>query len=222
VGNSDQNCRNFGKTSELWFAIPVNHVKIATSWVATLSALIGNSHEVHETGEDVGTLASVGTLTCVGCGYALSLSAMEDQVPRCPTCGGSRFKRASLFEQPTVDTEAVGPPQAEPAWLDRLRTEIEDPGAYLAFDDGARRQLFPVETGWMRIGRSSASDLQLDDPTVSRRHALIVLTADGELRGLDDRSLNGLFVNGERVEWAPLTDGDELEIGRYRLHVIEA
>jgi hypothetical protein len=158
----------------------------------------------------------------VGCGYALSLSAMEDQVPRCPTCGGSTFKRASLFEQPTVDTEAVAPPKAEPAWLDRLRTEIEDPGAYLAFDDGARRQLHPIETGWMRIGRSSASDLQLDDPTVSRRHALIVLTADGELRGLDDRSLNGLFVNGERVEWAPLADGDELEIGRYRVHVIEA
>ena len=49
-----------------------------------------------------------------------------------------------------------------------------------------------------------------------------MLTDDGELRGLDDRSLNGLFVNGERVEWAPLADGDELEIGRYRLHVIDA
>jgi pSer/pThr/pTyr-binding forkhead associated (FHA) protein len=38
---------------------------------------------------------------------------------------------------------------------------------------------------------------------------------------LDDRSLNGLYVNGERVDWAPLNDGDELEIGRYRLYVIE-
>ena len=64
--------------------------------------------------------------------------------------------------------------------------------------------------------------MRLDDPTVSRRHALVVLTETGDLRALDDRSLNGLFVNGERVEWAPLDDGDELEIGRFRLHVLAA
>ena len=79
-----------------------------------------------------------------------------------------------------------------------------------------------LEAGWTRIGRSSAADVRFDDATVSRRHALIVLTEDGELRALDDRSLNGLFVNGERVDWAPLTDGDELEIGCYRLHVLVA
>ncbi len=49
-----------------------------------------------------------------------------------------------------------------------------------------------------------------------------MLTETGELRALDDRSLNGLFVNGERVDWAPLADGDELEIGRYRLYLLEA
>ena len=49
-----------------------------------------------------------------------------------------------------------------------------------------------------------------------------MLTDTGELRALDDRSLNGLFVNGEHVDWAPLADGDELEIGRYRLYVLEA
>ena len=80
----------------------------------------------------------------------------------------------------------------------------------------------PIDAGWAKIGRSSAADLLLDDPTVSRRHALVVRTDEGELRALDDRSLNGLFVNGERVEWAPLKDGDELEIGRYRLYVINA
>jgi pSer/pThr/pTyr-binding forkhead associated (FHA) protein len=50
----------------------------------------------------------------------------------------------------------------------------------------------------------------------------VVLTEAGDLKALDDRSLNGLFLNGERVEWAPLADGDELEIGRYRLYVIGA
>jgi pSer/pThr/pTyr-binding forkhead associated (FHA) protein len=38
---------------------------------------------------------------------------------------------------------------------------------------------------------------------------------------LDDRSLNGVFVNGDPVEWSSLSDGDELAIGRYRLHVID-
>ena len=70
--------------------------------------------------------------------------------------------------------------------------------------------------------QSGSADICLDDATVSRRHALIVRTPEDELRALDDRSLNGLFVNGEQVEWAPLSDGDELEIGRYRLYVLEA
>jgi pSer/pThr/pTyr-binding forkhead associated (FHA) protein len=39
---------------------------------------------------------------------------------------------------------------------------------------------------------------------------------------LDDRSLNGVYVNGERVQWSELSDGDEVGIGRYRLHVIDA
>jgi len=48
-------------------------------------------------------------------------------------------------------------------------------------------------------------------------------TAPHQLEGvrlLDDRSLNGVFVNGERVEWTTLQDGDEIEIGRYRLNFI--
>ena len=56
---------------------------------------------------------------------------------------------------------------------------------------------------------------------MSRRHALIVKTESGDLRVLDDRSLNGLFVNGDQVEWSHLRDGDELAIGRYRLHLVD-
>ena len=74
---------------------------------------------------------------------------------------------------------------------------------------------------WTRVGRSLAADVRFDDPTVSRRHALIVRQADG-VRVLDDRSLNGVFVNGERVEWRVLRDGDEIVVGRYRLHFLEA
>jgi pSer/pThr/pTyr-binding forkhead associated (FHA) protein len=48
-----------------------------------------------------------------------------------------------------------------------------------------------------------------------------VQTPEGELRVLDDRSMNGILVNGEPVDWSPLADGDQLQIGRYTLSVIE-
>ena len=71
---------------------------------------------------------------------------------------------------------------------------------------------------WTRVGRSLAADVRFDDPTVSRRHALLVRQPDG-VRVLDDRSLNGVFVNGERIEWRMLEDGDEIVVGRYQLRL---
>jgi hypothetical protein len=178
------------------------------------------SPELHESGEQV-DLDGAGSLVCLECGFAISIAAL-DSLPTCPTCGGARFGRASIFEQPTVDSSAVEVADRPPAWLHEARTELDESGRYLAFEDSNKLTVLKLEQGWTRIGRSGAADLRLDDPTVSRRHALVVLTADGDLRALDDRSLNGLFVNGEQVEWAPLSDGDELEIGRYRLYVLEA
>jgi FHA domain/Zinc-ribbon containing domain len=188
--------------------------------------------EVHRSGEEVGPLAGPGSLRCVECGYALSLPALEElaaeePVPPCPLCGGTRFRRVPIFEpesdQPTLDLAPLAAEaETAPGWLADARAHA-DPGAYLVFlANDSQPSLFRLPEGWTRIGRSAAADLRLDDPTVSRRHALVVRTEDGELRALDDRSLNGLFVNGERVEWTPLSDGDVLDIGRYRLYVIEA
>ncbi len=76
--------------------------------------------------------------------------------------------------------------------------------------------------GWCRCrtaGRESAH-VRFDDPTVSRRHALVYHDEHGA-RILDDRSLNGVFKNGERVEHAELGDGDEVAIGRFRLYFLE-
>jgi predicted nucleic acid-binding Zn-ribbon protein len=177
--------------------------------------------EIHETGERI-TLAQPGSLLCVGCGWAFALASI-DSLPECPNCSGRRFRRASLFESAGMKTAAVAAPQATPEWLTEARAELEQPGTYLAFDEGGGDYVvIRLEAGWTRVGRSGAADVRLDDPTVSRRHALVVLTDTGELRALDDRSLNGLFVNGERVEWAPLADEDELEIGRFRLYVLTA
>ena len=93
---------------------------------------------------------------------------------------------------------------APPSWLDEAREHGVRPGHYLAFrDDDGEIVTFAIERGWTRIGRSANADLRLDDPSVSRRHALVVAEAGKPLRVLDDRSLNGVFVNGETVEWAP-------------------
>ena len=83
------------------------------------------------------------------------------------------------------------------------------PGRYLAFEQDGRIVVCPVSREWTRIGRSLAADIRFDDATVSRRHALIA-SEEGGVRVLDDRSLNGIQVNGRRVEWSPLVDGDEL------------
>ena len=63
-----------------------------------------------------------------------------------------------------------------------------------------------------RVYRGSLSDLFLDDITVSRRHAEIIREGDA-YRVRDAGSLNGTYVNRERVEEAPLTHGDVLQVG---------
>jgi predicted RNA-binding Zn-ribbon protein involved in translation (DUF1610 family) len=177
---------------------------------------VDEGFKVRESGQ-----LSAGSLVCVGCGYSVALE-LDDDVPRCPACGETRFRRASLFESRTLDTEAISPAPTLPTWLDEAREGLDPTGRYVAYEEDGEPVIVDLPTGWTRIGRSTAADLRLDDATVSRRHALIVRTPENELRALDDRSLNGLFVNGERVEWTPLRDGDELEIGRYRLYVLVA
>ena len=106
-------------------------------------------------------------------------------------------------------------------WITELREGIDVPGQYLAYRGSDSNVIaFSLDREWTRIGRSLAADIRFDDPTVSRRHALIVRQPDG-LRVVDDRSLNGVFVNGERVEWSTLADGDEIVIGRHHLHFID-
>jgi hypothetical protein len=182
--------------------------------------LIGESaNDVHHAGETAG---GVGSFICQGCSLPVSFEPTES-IPRCPNCGSSDFRRASLFEQPTLRDIGVPRPSSRPAdWLDGVRESITDPGKYLAMFADGRTRLIALSTGWSRIGRSRTADIRLDDPTVSRRHAVIVQTPEGELRVLDDRSMNGIRVNDEPVDWSSLADGDELQIGRYSLSVIES
>jgi predicted nucleic acid-binding Zn-ribbon protein len=168
-----------------------------------------------------GTLAGTGSFRCQRCGHVITLAA-PDTLPECPGCGAQSFQRASLFG-PTRFQRGEGhepAPQEDTAWLETARREITSPGVHLAWQDHGTTHVVVVHMEWTRVGRSLAADVRFDDPTVSRRHALVVRGPDG-LRVLDDRSLNGVFVNGQRVESHALADGDELVLGRYHLHVLE-
>ncbi|MEA2474168.1 MAG: hypothetical protein QOE06_2083 [Thermoleophilaceae bacterium] len=81
---------------------------------------------------------------------------------------------------------------------------------------GRSGETFPVDTERMRIGRSPDAEIFLDDVTVSRNHAMLVRRRDG-LHIDDLGSLNGTYVNRRRIESHKLVDGDELQIGKYKL-----
>ncbi len=163
-----------------------------------------------------GTLAGAGSFRCDSCGFAVGLQEL-DQVPSCPECGGQEFRRSSMFTRAPRQEEH--PVQGPPEWLQEARDALVSEGDYLAFEDAQRVHVITLQDGWTRIGRSLSAHVRFDDPTVSRRHALIYRDDSGA-RVLDDRSLNGVFRNGERVELAELEDGDEIAVGRYRLFFI--
>ena len=76
---------------------------------------------------------------------------------------------------------------------------------------------FALDKEVVTAGRHPDSDIFLDDITVSRRHAEIRRTADGGYEACDTGSLNGTYLNRERIDSAPLANGDELQIGKFKL-----
>lgn len=171
-----------------------------------------------------GSYPGPGTYFCLGCGAHLALQE-EDPLPTCPGCGGAEFRLDSIFasmQEHQTTAEFTVHAEPTPSWLDEARAGVPPGSRHLICHDGDAKVLdFEIGRGWTRIGRSVAADIRLDDPSVSRRHALLVAEAGKPVRVLDDRSLNGVFVNGEETEWSKLEDGDELAIGRYRLFTLE-
>jgi pSer/pThr/pTyr-binding forkhead associated (FHA) protein len=100
--------------------------------------------------------------------------------------------------------------------------EVTAHGPALVIRAGGGRvgESFPVDGERMSIGRRPDSEVFLDDVTVSRDHALLIRR--GEDWYLDDcGSLNGTYVNRQRVDSHRLEDGDELQIGKYKLSYLE-
>jgi pSer/pThr/pTyr-binding forkhead associated (FHA) protein/DNA-binding transcriptional MerR regulator len=98
---------------------------------------------------------------------------------------------------------------------------IEGPALVVRSGGGRSGETYAVESERLGIGRGPENEVFLDDVTVSRRHAVLVHRDDGYYID-DEESLNGTYVNRRRVESAKLEDGDEVQIGKYRLTFLES
>jgi pSer/pThr/pTyr-binding forkhead associated (FHA) protein len=154
----------------------------------------------------------------------------------CPECGFSNAEGANYCQRcgAFIGTPEGGAGSGEGAESSTATYRIDETGELVPVEieevvragGGAARgvragggrvgESFPLEGNRMTIGRRPDSDVFLDDVTVSRDHALIVRRGD-EFHLDDLGSLNGTYVNRRRIESHHLEDGDELQIGKYKL-----
>jgi pSer/pThr/pTyr-binding forkhead associated (FHA) protein len=130
----------------------------------------------------------------------------------CARCGALLVKDeggAEATQTFTPDDRDDTPAEA----LDALG--VKGPALVVRSGGGRAGEMFTLD-GETTIGRSPDCGIFLDDVTVSRKHA-ILREREGGFFIEDQGSLNGTFVNRRRVESAQLDDGDELQIGKYRL-----
>ena len=138
----------------------------------------------------------------------------------CSSCGSA----LDLQDDRTITLTAVDPLQDAPGADDDVVVavgELPAEGAVLIVRAGAQAgDRFALAEGVTHLGRHPDSEIMLDDITVSRRHAEVERTAEGWI-ATDAGSLNGTYVNQERIDRAVLHHGDELQIGKFRLVLFE-
>jgi hypothetical protein len=133
----------------------------------------------------------------------------------CSKCGTALVRDSSGADT----TMAFDPEELEEASpLEDLG--MEGPALVVRSGGGRAGEHFVPQEDSTTIGRSPDCDIFLDDVTVSRQHA-ILRRSDGQFVIEDQGSLNGTFVNRRRIESAELADGDELQIGKYRLSFLQ-
>jgi hypothetical protein len=130
----------------------------------------------------------------------------------CPSCGAPRVP------QPPDDTTAsIGIGELDPQHeLGEMPALAPDTGMLVVVRGPNAGSRFLLDREVTTVGRHPDSDIFLDDVTVSRRHAELV-RHDGHVSVNDLGSLNGSYVNGERVDRRALGTGDEVQIGRFKL-----
>lgn len=148
---------------------------------------------------------------CPECGFT-----NVDGANYCQKCGSFLGERAPEVADSQTATYRVGE-TGEFIPVD-VGDVVGADGAALVIRAGGGRvgESFPLQADRLTIGRRPDSDVFLDDVTVSRDHALLVRRSGHYY--LDDLgSLNGTYVNRKRIESEQLHDGDELQIGKYKL-----
>ena len=158
-----------------------------------------------------------GALHCPECGFVNAEGANY-----CQKCGAflgvEPRARDSAPGDTTIAYQLDESGDLHPVDLDRIGAE----GGTLVIRSGGGRsgEAFELAGEQTRVGRSPEADVFLDDVTVSRNHALLVRRRDGVY--IDDLgSLNGTYINRRRIESHKLADGDELQIGKYKLTYLE-
>lgn len=152
---------------------------------------------------------------CPECGFVNAEGANY-----CQKCG-AYLSRPEGTDEPTTMTYTVDE-SGEMHQVD-IDEVVEKAGAALVIRSGGGRagESFMLEDDKVSVGRTPEAGVFLDDVTVSRNHALLVRRRDGLY--IDDLgSLNGTYVNRRRIESHQLEDGDEIQIGKYKLSYLEA
>ena len=148
---------------------------------------------------------------CSNCGHRNSLGSGF-----CSSCGAVLISDGP--EHTTITFHPVTP--GDPVGADEPATDLGGGGADAALvvrqgpKAGSR---FALTGDLVTAGRHPESDIFLDDITVSRRHAELRRAADGTWAAHDAGSLNGTYLNRERIESASLHHGDELQVGKFKL-----
>jgi FHA domain/zinc-ribbon domain len=152
-------------------------------------------------------------LHCPECGFVNPEGANY-----CQKCG-AYLGRAEGEDTSTMAYKVGETGEYEPVDVEE---EVDKAGAAFVIRSGGGRagESFAVDSDRMSIGRTPDAAVFLDDVTVSRNHALVVRRQDGLY--IDDLgSLNGTYVNRRRIESHRLDDGDEIQIGKYKLSYLE-
>ena len=132
----------------------------------------------------------------------------------CSRCGALLQKG-----EPASETTQTLKPEDVDELTEHHDLGLEGPALVVRAGGGRAGESFRPAGERTRIGRSPDCDVFLDDVTVSRNHAVLV-QENGAFYVEDQGSLNGTFVNRKRIDRAPLHEGDELQVGKYRLTFI--